>query len=186
MEYIPKFIYFDYPIDVRYPFGINWNHDYIQQQARIIFSTYKQDISEGISITFVVKGTSGAMIAGALSNELHQISPYVATNILIIRKNDEESCHCCTLYGIESIHYARFIVVDDFISSGKTVEAIIKELDTSSYLNGHPLHSIRYDMLCISNTINAELLEKGLAPDNKVNWENILSRFEYVVCNKDS
>ena len=86
MGYIPKFLYLDHFVDVGYPFGVHWKHSYIQQNAKAIFDTYKEDIEEGRSITFVVRGTSGAMIAGAILNELHNINPTTKTYILIVRK----------------------------------------------------------------------------------------------------
>lgn len=66
MGYVPKFIHLDHFIVVEYPFGVHWKHSYIQQSAEAIFNTYKEDIEEGTSITFVARGTSGAMIAGAM------------------------------------------------------------------------------------------------------------------------
>lgn len=86
MGYVPKFIHFDHFIEVGYPFGVHWKHSYIQQSAEAIFNTYKEDIEEGTSITFVARGTSGAMIAGAMLNELHNINPTIKTYILIVRK----------------------------------------------------------------------------------------------------
>lgn len=75
MGYVPKFMHLDHFINVVYPFGAHWKHSYIQQGAEVIFNTYKEDIEKGTSITFVARGTSGAMVAGAMLNELHNISP---------------------------------------------------------------------------------------------------------------
>ena len=57
MGYVPKFIHLDHFITVEYPFGVHWKHSYIQQSAEAIFNTYKEDIEEGTSITFVARGT---------------------------------------------------------------------------------------------------------------------------------
>ena len=91
MGYVPKYMHFEHFIDLGYPFAIHWKHSYIQQSAEAIFDTYKEDIEEGTSITFVARGTSGAMIAGAMLNELHNINPTTKTYILIVRKEEDTS-----------------------------------------------------------------------------------------------
>lgn len=178
MGYVPKFIHFAHFIDTKYPFGTHWNHSYIQQSAKAIFNTYKEDIEEGTSITFVARGTSGAMIAGAMLNELHNIDPSAKTYILIVRKGGENA-HCRSLRGIDDVGTTRFIVVDDFIASGETIVAIIQDLDRQLGMSYHP--SNKYDMLCISNFIDAKALKKDSCNDYR-KWKGICSRFEYVVC----
>lgn len=160
MGYVPKFIHFDHFITVNYPFGVYWKHSYIQQSAKAIFNTYKEDIEEGTSITFVARGTSGAMIAGAMLNELHNIDPTTKTYILIVRKEEDTNAHCPSLRGIDNVGTTRFIVVDDFIISGKTIEAVIQALDKQLGVSYPP--SNKYDMLYVSNFIDA----KALSCDN--------------------
>lgn len=179
MGYVPKFIHFDHFTAVEYPFGIHWKHSYIQQSAEAIFDTYKEDIEEGTSITFVARGTSGAMIAGAMLNELHDINPTAKTCILIVRKKEDTSAHCSSLRGIDEVGTTRFIVVDDFIASGETIEAIIQDLDRQLGVSYHP--SNKYDMLCVGNFIDAKALKKNSC-NNYRKWKRICSRFEYVVC----
>ena len=179
MGYVPKFIHLDHFIDIKYPFGVHWKHSYIQQGAKAIFNTYKEDIEEGMSITFVARGTSGAMIAGAMLNELHNINPTIKTYILIVRKKEDTSAHCFSLRGIDGVGTTRFIVVDDFISSGKTIKAIIQELDGYFNMIHHPVN--KYDMLCVSNFLEAKALKKNSCDDYR-KWKGICSRFEYVVC----
>ena len=179
MGYVPNFIYLDHFIDIKYPFGVNWKHSYIQQCAEAIFNTYKEDIEKGTSITFIVRGTSGAMIAGAMLNELHNINPTTKTYILIVRKEEDISAHCPSLKGINEVGTTRFIVVDDFIASGETIKAIIQDLDKQFKRIYHP--SNKYDMLCVSNFIDARVLKKNSCADYK-KWKAICSRFEYVVC----
>ena len=179
MGYVPNFIYLDHFIAVEYPFGVHWEHSYIQQGAEAIFNTYKEDIEEGTSITFVARGTSGAMIAGAMLNELHNINPSTKTYILIVRKEEDISAHCPSLRGIDEVGTTRFIVVDDFISSGETIGAIIQDLDRRLGVIYHSPN--KYDMLCVSNFIDAKALKKNSC-DNYRKWKGICSRFEYVVC----
>lgn len=179
MGYVPKFIHFDHFIDIKYPFGVHWKHSYIQQSAEAIYDTYKEDIEEGITIAFVTRGTSGAMIAGAILNELHSINPTAKTYILIVRKEEDTSAHCSSLRGIDEVGTTRFIVVDDFIASGETIEAIIQDLDRQLGVSYHP--SNKYDMLCVSNFIDVGALKKNSCNDYR-KWKRICSRFEYVVC----
>ena len=179
MGYVPKFIHLDHFISVEYPFGVHWKHSYIQQGAEVIFNTYKEDIEKGTSITFVARGTSGAMIAGAMLNELHNINPTTKTYILIVRKEEDTSAHCSSLRGINKVGTTRFIVVDDFISSGDTIRAIIHDLDGYFEVIPHPTN--KYDMLCVSNFIDAKALKKNSC-DNYMKWKEICSRFKYVVC----
>ena len=179
MGYVPNFIYLDHFIVVEYPFGVHWKHNYIQQSAKAIFNTYKEDIEKGTSITFVVRGTSGAMIAGAMLTELHNINPTTKTYILIVRKDSDTSAHCPSLKGINEVGTTRFIVVDDFMASGETIKAIIQDLDKQLGRIYHP--SNKYDMLCVSNFIEAKTLKKS----QYHNWKKckeICSRFKYVVC----
>lgn len=179
MGYVPKFIHFDHFIHVEYPFGVYWEHSYIQQCAKAIYTTYMEDILNGTSITLVARGTSGAMIAGAILNEVHNINMTVKTYILIVRKKEDEYAHCPSLRGIDEVGTTRFIVVDDFIASGETIEAIIQDLDRQLGVSYHP--SNKYDMLCVSNLIDAKALKKNSCDDYR-KWKGICSRFKYVVC----
>ena len=169
MGYVPNFIYLDHFIVIEYPFGVHWKHSYIQQSAEAIFNTYKEDIDGGTSITFVVRGTSGAMIAGAILNQLNNINPTTKTYILIVRKEEDISGHCPSLRGIEITSATRFVVVDDFIASGETIEAVIQALDR--WLDP----SNKYDMLCVSNFIDAKALKKNSC-NNYRKWKRICSR----------
>ncbi len=112
-------------------------------------------------------------------NELHNINPTTKTYILIVRKEEDTGSHCSSLRGIDEVGTTRFIVVDDFIASGETIEAIIQDLDKQLRVSYHP--SNKYDMLCVSNFIDAEALKKNSC-DDYGKWKVICSRFEYVVC----
>lgn len=52
---------------------------------------------------FIARGTSGAMIAGAILNELHNINPTTKTYILIVRKEEDISTHCSSLRAINVV-----------------------------------------------------------------------------------
>lgn len=149
MGYVPKFIHLDHFIVIEYPFGVHWKHSYIQQSA------------------------------GAVLNELHNINPTTKTYILIVRKEEDTSAHCSSLRGIDEVGTTRFIVVDDFIASGETIEAVIQALDEQLGIFPHPTN--KYDMLCISNFISVETLKKNSYSGYR-KWKGICSRFEYVVC----
>lgn len=179
MGYVPKFIHFDHFIGIKYPFGVHWEHRYIQSSAEAIYDTYKEDIEEGITIAFVARGTSGAMIVGAILNELHHIDSSTDACILIVRKDADTSAHCHSLRGIEDLQEARFIIVDDFIQSGETIKAILKDLDEYFEISSTPKE--KYDMLCISNYLDVGALKKNRCANYK-KWKGICSRFKYVVC----
>lgn len=175
MGYIPKFIHLDRFISIWYPFGVHWKDEYIKQSARAIYNTYKNDISDGYTITFVARGTSGAMIAGAMLNELKHIESSTKVYILIVRK-DGDDAHSSSLQGIDEIGLSKIIVIDDFIDSGDTINAILERLDSR-------LNSMfpKYDMLCVSNYLDSKALKKNSC-DSYRKWKSICSRFEYVVC----
>ena len=179
MGYIPKFAYLDHFITVCYPFGIHWKHEYIKKSTRIIYDIYKSEIEEGATIAFVARGTSGAMIAGAMLNELYNIDSCVDARILIVRKENDTSAHCSSLKGIEDLKEARLIVVDDFISSGDTILSILEELD--KYYEIIPSPKEKYDMLCVSNFIDARSLKKKYNSSYNT-LKAICSRFDIVVC----
>lgn len=178
MGYVPKFIHFDRFIPIRYPLGVHWKHEYIKQGAKVIYDTFQEDLSNGISITFVVRGTSGAMIAGALLNEICHIDPNVETYILIVRKETDTEAHCSSLYGTDEIVATRFIIADDFISGGDTIHAIIEALDRQC---GDITHKYKYDALFISNAIDKDALKKNKCDDYEM-WKGICRRFRYVIC----
>ena len=53
--------------------------------------------------------------------------------------------------------------MDDFIASGETIEAVIQALDRQ--LGVSYLPSNKYDMLCVSNFIDAKALKKNSCDD---------------------
>lgn len=145
MGYVPKFIHFSHFIEIMYPFGVYFG----------VMSIYK--VVQRLSIIL--------MIAGAIVNELHHINSSANTCILIVRKDNDTSAHCHSLRGIEDLQEARFIIVDDFIQSGETIKAILKDLDEYFEISSTPKE--KYDMLCISNYLDVGALKKNRCANYK-------------------
>lgn len=74
------------------------------------------------------------------------------------------------------------IVVDDFVQTGETIEAILKDL-TERIKNMKV-----FDMLCIANHWGEDdLTEEGREKVTNRYWEankRIASHFEYILCNR--
>lgn len=74
------------------------------------------------------------------------------------------------------------IVVDDFVQTGETIEAILKDL-TERIKNMKV-----FDMLCVSNQWDEDdLTEEGRKKVTNRYWEankRIASHFEYILCNR--
>lgn len=178
MEF-PKIIQFNKFIGVCYPFGNNWNSDYIKQIAEYIYDTFKYDINHYANITLVARGSSGAMIAGAVLNELHRSVPDFQLHLMIVRKEDDDFSHSYSLHGLSELTNTKIIVIDDFIASGKTILEILKSLD--EYLGNEKKNN--YDMLCISNQISEFVLRQRMKETSFGKLKDVYSRFDYIVCN---
>lgn len=178
MGYIPKFIHFDRFISVYYPLGVHWKREYIEQCSQCINNAFKDT---GKKTYLVGRGTSGAMIAGAILNEIGHINPNMELSIVISRK-DNELCHADSLEGLTSLNTPNIIVVDDFISSGRTINAIIDDLDGFFIHLNKPRK--KYDMLCISNFLDEKAIKKNGYEGNNdwMLYKDICRRFKYVAC----
>ena len=91
-----------------------------------------------------------------------------------------ESTHGCNLEGLPSYipDDTHIIIVDDFVETGETINAILKDLTET-------IENIEvFDMLCVANHWNEDdLTDRGI---NKY-WEankKIASHFEYILCNR--
>lgn len=173
-----KVIRFKEFMPVNYPCGIYWNSQYPQSIANIIFKIYKGWIENDGAITLVVRGTSGAMIAGAVITELHELWSNIRTYVVVVRKPNENS-HCESLQGIEEINSSVYIVVDDFIVTGETIQSILFDLD--KHFNQNSKYVKTYDMLCISTPISKKDLTDNTSDKGKV-YQAIFSRFKHLVC----
>lgn len=63
------------------------------------------------------------------------------------------------------------VVIDDFMDTGNTIKAILKDIDSNVTL---PV----LDMLCVDNYLSDEKIA-----ENPIIYE-LLQRFNYVLCNK--
>lgn len=156
-----KFISFKNRFYIDYPFGCHWNNDYIKESANVIYKKYKN-----YNISLVVRGTSGAMIAGGIISELYRKNISTNVNIVIVRKNNE-NYHGFNLQGLDK--FSKIVIIDDFIDTGFTIKNILNNLDKIFYSN-----YCKYDMLIVGNFISN---------NNTDLYNSIFERFNYVVCN---
>ena len=95
-----------------------------------------------------------------------------------------ESTHGDNLEGISSnvSDDTHIIVVDDFVQTGETIEAILKDL-TERIKNMKV-----FDMLCVANGWDeGDFTEEGGERGTNRYWEvnkRIASHFEYILCNR--
>lgn len=68
--------------------------------------------------TIVFRGMSGSLIAPIIAYLMHK-------SLLVVRK-DSENNH--SGYSLEGNHPSRFIIIDDFISSGHTIKTILSDV----------------------------------------------------------
>lgn len=172
-----KFIYFRNDCNTSYPVGLffSTNFNYIREAASSINKVFPTG-----ELILVVRGHSGSILAGGIAYILKRKGREVS--ISVSRK--AESSHSYNLEGISSgvSDGTHIIVVDDFVDTGKTIEAILEDLterigDTEVF-----------DMLCVANHWDGgDLTEKGGKRGINKYWEankRIASHFEYILCNR--
>lgn len=152
-----------------YPVGasFNRNRDYIVEVARTIHTIAGKDER----IVLICRGTSGTILAGAVGYILKKKQHDV--NIIVSRKC-EESSHDYSMSGIGFLAPSSrpfSVVIDDFMDTGNTIKAILKDIDSNVTL---PV----LDMLCVDNYLSDEKIT-----ENPIIYE-LLQRFNYVLCNK--
>lgn len=161
-----ELIYFKSECGVIYPVGDEYSdttYYYVREIARIINKTFPEG-----NIILVVRGTSGTILAGGVAYLLSRKGRNVT--ITISRKFGEVS-HSHSLANLYSDIEGKFIVLDDFISSGETVDYIIKDLRRQR-------PCLQLDMLCVSNHWDYSDSNKN------IRVQNLLQNFKYVCCNK--
>lgn len=129
-----------------------------------------------IPIILIGRGSSGAIIAGAVAAILYQHDRYV--QIYISRKTTE-SCHGTQLDGLYSDAYKdnKIIVVDDFLDTGSTILAILEDLREKFR------KEVTLDMLCIGNYLDYSSFREEGERRHWLNWSKIAENFRYIVCN---
>lgn len=164
-----RLIHFKEDTGCAYPVGasFNRNRDYIVEAARTIHTIAGKDRR----IALICRGTSGTILAGAvgyiLKKRQHDVS-------IIVSRKREESSHDYNMSGVESLQFTDrpfSVIVDDFMDTGNTIKAILKDVDSNVTL---PV----LDMLCVDNCLSDEKIA-----ENPIIY-GILQRFNYVLCNK--
>ena len=136
-----KFVYFKSACKMYYPVGQYFssdNFDYIREAASSINKVFPTG-----KLILVVRGHSGSILAGSIAYILKR----KGREVLISVSRKAESTHGENLEGISSnvSDDTHIIVVDDFVQTGETIEAILKDL-TERIKNMKV-----FDMLCVAN-----------------------------------
>ena len=173
-----EFVYFKNICRIRYPIGQYFsldNFDYIREAASSINKIFPTG-----ELILVVRGHSGSILAGGIAYILKRKD----RDVLISVSRKAESTHGDNLEGISSFipDDTHIIVVDDFVDTGKTIEAILKDLTER-------IKDIKvFDMLCVANHWDKDdLTEKGGKRGTNRYWKankRIASHFKYILCNK--
>lgn len=163
-----KFVYFESLSSCEYPVGwtFNSNRFYIKNVAETLCDTFPDENK----IALICRGTSGTILAGAVGTLLNLKKKKVI--IVVSRK---ASSHSHSMAGIVDISMGYLpVIIDDFISSGDTIQAIIAELQSR----------IKVDnlVLCISNRFSEESIKNY--KDSEDPLYTILSAFDTIICNK--
>ena len=125
--------------EMNYPIGPN-----IKVNLPIINNMYryiKEKFPEG-TITIWCRGSSGAIIAGIISSIIISRSNF-KVEVCHVKKEKEDSHSYQSIYFDSYNNYVE-IIVDDFIASGKTVEAIIEKMNS---------YNIVPNCLCVTNGV---------------------------------
>lgn len=163
-----QLIHFKEDTNCRYPVGasFNRNRDYIVEVARTIHTIAGRERS----VALICRGTSGTILAGAvgyiLKKKQHDVS-------IIVSRKREESSHDYNMSGVEFLQSTDrpfSVIVDDFMDTGNTIKAILKDIDSNITIP-------TLDMLCVDNYLNDE----EVRTHSKYEF---LQRFDYVLCNK--
>ena len=173
-----KFVYFKNACKMYYPIGQYFssdNFDYIREAASSINKVFPTG-----KLILVVRGHSGSILAGSIAYILKR----KGREVLISVSRKAESTHGNNLEGISSnvSDDTHIIVVDDFVQTGETIEAILKDL-TERIKNMKV-----FDMLCVANSWDkGDFTEEGGERGTNRYWEvnkRIASHFEYILCNR--
>ena len=149
--------------------------DYIREAASSV-----NKVLPTSKLIIVVRCHSGSILAGSIAYILKR----KGREVLISVSRKAESTHGDNLEGISSnvSDDTHIIVVDDFVQTGETIEAILKDL-TERIKNMKV-----FDMLCVANSWDkGDFTEEGGERGTNRYWEvnkRIASHFEYILCNR--
>ncbi len=172
-----KFVYFRNNCSVSYPVGQFFfsSFDYIREAASSINKVFPTG-----KLILVVRGHSGSILAGGIAYILRR----KGRSVLISVSRKAESTHGDNLEGISSnvSDDTHIIIVDDFVETGETIEAILKDL--TKRIRGVKV----FDMLCVANHWDeGDLTKEGGKMGINKYWKankRIASHFEYILCNR--
>lgn len=166
-----NFIYFENVTDCSYPVGAEFddNFDYIRKAAKTLHNI----IDKNSDIALVCRGTSGCILAGAVGYILKKKGRSVT--IVISRKS--ENTHGDNMDGYYRILKGAVpVVIDDFVSSGNTINKILIDLDEC-------VNKKTYPFLCIANFWSMNKLEANRKKPDNISYD-VASRFDTIICNE--
>lgn len=167
-----NFIYFENVTDCSYPVGAEFddNFDYIREVAKTLHNI----INKNSDIALVCRGTSGCILAGAVGYILKKKGRSVT--IVISRKS--ENTHGDNMDGYYRIldNDAVPVVIDDFVSSGNTINEMLIDLD--KYVSKKT-----YPFLCIANFWSMDKLQSNREKPDNISYD-VAIRFDTIICNK--
>ena len=166
-----KFEYFETYCNCNYSVGAHFDENmvYIRNAAKSLY--YLSKDSE--HITLVCRGTSGCILAGAVGCILEREGKTVT--IVVSRKHSDN--HDGNMTGIWSIpRGSTIVVIDDFVSTGETIDAIVKDL------NNYFSHQVSNLILCVSNVWNEKRLKEHMLKEPISNI--IVDAFATILCTK--
>lgn len=142
--------------------------DYIGGVADMLCKEFPSPES---AIYIVVRGTSGCILAGAVSYILKRRHKEVY--IVVSRKSQQT--HGYNMDGIGRYDHEKdiLVVLDDFIPSGDTIKRIVKDIHDSL---SSPYH---LNALCVSTPLGEDMHYY-----NTYQIKEIIGMFDIVICNK--
>lgn len=165
-----EIIHFLKPVDTEYPAGRYFNNN-ISYAKAVAGNIIK--LSPTKNIALICRGTSGTILCGAIGMLL-KLTEYNVI-ILISRKT---SSHGHSMEGADIVEKDKYftVVVDDFISTGNTINEIVAHLEAYTSLR-------TFDLLCVSNNLNKERIESWKCKKHTEKIYNTINKFNKVLCN---
>lgn len=130
-------------LDIEYPItnNIPKTLKFTERVSMILLSIIKQN--KIINVNLWCRGSSGAVIAAFVSQDIIQKSKNINVKICHVKK-DGENAHTSSISCFENSLDTWNIIVDDLIASGATITAII------SIMNAR---NIKPDVLCVTGEV---------------------------------